>query len=121
MRTRVLAAMLALSMTLVLTGCLPGPPDEPPSIRGTITTITLNADGLGSMLVEGPIADGTTFDRAAVRVTEDTEILLKGADGWGRFAFDALSEGDTVEVWFTGPVAESYPVQATAGTLVRIP
>jgi len=121
MRTRVLATVLALSMTLALTGCLPGPPDEPPSIRGTITTVTLGSDGLGSILVEGPIANGTTFDKASVRVIEDTEILLKGADGWGRFAFDGLAEGDTVEVWFTGPVAESYPVQATAGTLVLIP
>jgi hypothetical protein len=30
---------------------------------------------------------------------------------------DDLSAGQRVAVWFTGPVAESYPVQATAGAI----
>jgi hypothetical protein len=73
------------------------------------------------MLVEGEIADGTSFDKASVNVTKKAEVLYEGADGWSRYSFGELAVGDTVAVWFTGPVAESYPVQAAAGTVVYIP
>ncbi len=123
MRTRMLIIALATAAALVLSGCflLPGPPDGAPSIRGTITSITPGADGLGSMLVEGAVADGTSVDKASVNVTKKTEVLYEGADGWSRYTFAELGVGDTVAVWFTGPVAESYPVQATGGTIVYIP
>jgi hypothetical protein len=32
--------------------------------------------------------------------------------------FRSLALGQWVRVWFNGPVAESYPVQGTAGTVV---
>ena len=32
--------------------------------------------------------------------------------------FEALQVGQKVEAWFTGPVAESYPVQAVASDIV---
>jgi hypothetical protein len=104
-------------------GCilLPHPPDSPPSIRGTITSISVGDDGFGSMMVEGPIADGTSYDKASIAVTKKTKVLVEGLDGWGRFSFAELSEGDTVNVWFTGAVAESYPVQATAKMVVLAP
>lgn len=123
MRVKMIAIALATAAALVLSGCflLPGPPNGAPSIRGTITSITPGADGLGSMLVEGEVADGTSFDKASVNVTKKTEVLYEGADGWSRYSFGELAVGDTVAVWFTGPVAESYPVQATGGTIVYIP
>jgi hypothetical protein len=33
---------------------------------------------------------------------------------------DDLAEGQEVEAWFVGPVAESYPVQARAGKVVIV-
>jgi hypothetical protein len=49
-----------------------------------------------------------------VRVTKDTAVWTpQGARG---VAAD-LARGELVAVWFSGPVAESYPVQAAAGAV----
>jgi len=95
------------------------PPDRNPDIRGTITELTLGeGDTLGTILVEGEIEPDTQYDKASVRVDKDTEIIM------ARFfveptsaPFSELSKGDLVEVWFEGPVAESYPVQTKAGRI----
>lgn len=123
MRTKTLAVAAVMSAALVLSGCffLPGPPDGDPSIRGAITVITPGEGGLGAILVEGPAGEGTSYDKASVNITGDTKLLLQRADGYGRITFADLKEGDAVEVWFTGAVAESYPVQATADTVVVVP
>ncbi len=56
----------------------------------------------------------SSVDRASVRVTVDTVVWT--AEGVRGTAAD-LAAGEQVAVWFTGPVAESYPVQATAGVI----
>jgi hypothetical protein len=123
MRPKLYTVGVMIPVVVAMIGCflLPHPPDTAPSIRGTITSITVGEDGFGSIMVEGPIADGTTYDKASVTVTKKTTVLMEGLDGWGRFSFAELSEGDTVNVWFTGAVAESYPVQATAKMVVLAP
>jgi hypothetical protein len=56
---------------------------------------------------------------ASISVPTDVPVLLEdGAGGWLLGSFDDLTEGTSVQVWFTGPVAESYPVQATASSIV---
>lgn len=92
---------------------------ERPDIRGTITEIT-SAQGevLGAVRIEGTIGEGTEYDKAVVAVTEETEILVRGPDGEEKATFDDLRVGQRVEATFVGPVAESYPVQATAGRIV---
>ncbi|PKQ38276.1 MAG: hypothetical protein CVT59_03365 [Actinobacteria bacterium HGW-Actinobacteria-1] len=120
MPRKIITVVSLVSAALLLTACflMPSPPDTEPSIRGTITSITLDASGLGTLLVEAPAGEGLAYDKASVAIVDKTQVLLKGADGWGRFSASDLKKGDTVEVWFTGAVAESYPVQATADTLV---
>jgi len=59
------------------------------------------------------------YDAAQVAVTGDTEVLARAADGSVSAAeAEDIAVGTVVEAWFEGPVAESYPVQATAGTVV---
>ncbi|TDB37966.1 MAG: DUF3221 domain-containing protein [Actinobacteria bacterium] len=120
MRRRIITVVAVVSAALLVSACflMPSPPDTEPSIRGTITSITLDASGLGSVLVEAAPGEGLAYDKASVAIVDKTRVLLKGTDGWGRFSASDLKKGDTVEVWFTGAVAESYPVQATADTLV---
>jgi beta-N-acetylhexosaminidase len=72
--------------------------------------VSETGDG-GSILVIGEIQADTDYDKAYVSVGADVEII--DLDG-KRFAFEDLSPLTEVEVWFTGPVAESYPVQAAA-------
>ena len=88
-------------------------PEEPPSIRGQITSITLPQTGPGgSILVEGVKEPDTQYDKASVAITGDTDIF--GVDGKPGLSIGDLEKGMRVEAWFTGAVAESYPVQAQA-------
>jgi len=117
MRARIACMIVALSLlVLALTGCSTQEPVGSPDIRGIISAITMaeTGDG-GTLLVMGEIEDNTTYDRAYISVDADVEIT--DMDG-KRVAFRELSPRIEVEVWFTGPVAESYPVQATAMRIV---
>jgi hypothetical protein len=76
-------------------------------------------DLLGSFMVEDGVDPGGAALAARVTVTASIAILAEdGAGGWSLASFDDLVEGARVQVWFDGPVAESYPVQARAGSIV---
>ena len=93
-------------------------------IRGKITNIhRANTDGgndklLGSVMIEGVKEADTEFDKASVRITNETRIFDQRGKERKQASFDALKTGQKVEARFTGPVMESYPVQATAGEIV---
>jgi len=91
------------------------PPSTPADITGTIHDLTMNdATGLPTLLVVDDGAIKGSVDRASVTVTAGTVVWqLKGGKGT---AAD-LGAGQMVSVWFDGPVAESYPVQAKAGVI----
>lgn len=73
---------------------------------------------VGAMLVVAPDGDTTSaYDQASVAITTETRIWRSVGEGAEELTIDDLSEGDMVIVQFTGPVAESYPVQATAGSI----
>jgi hypothetical protein len=76
------------------------------------------ADGSVTLLVQdGKDPSGTAL-AASVRVPLKASLLRTSGSGYTKASVDQLRDGATVKVWFTGPVAESYPVQATAGTVV---
>jgi len=87
-------------------------------IRGVVTDIVRGKDGI-TMLVEGKLEHDTSFDKASVTVNMKSVVLRDNTPITGLFAFSEIKKGDTVEVTFNGPVAESYPVQGVAAT-VRI-
>jgi len=87
-------------------------------IRGVVTDIVQGKDGI-TMLVEGKLEQDTSFDKASVTVNMNSTVLRDSIPVTGLFAFSEIKKGDTVEVTFHGPVAESYPVQGVAAT-VRI-
>jgi len=87
-------------------------------IRGVVTDIVQGKDGI-TMLVEGKLEQDTSFDKASVTVNMKSIVLRDNTPITGLFAFSEIKKGDTVEVTFNGPVAESYPVQGVA-TTVRI-
>ncbi len=115
-------AIIALALVILAglgtaAGCTTSPqrPDADPSIRGAITSLQQLDGGGASLLVEGVVEQDTSYDKASVRVTPDTTIIAD--DGTAKDA-GSLRTGLRVEIWFTGAVAESYPVQATADTIV---
>lgn len=133
---------LAIVLSLLMAGCTPSapvktdgpggpapaeipaatPPEETPAgvdIRGRITEHHRSATGeppVGSIRVEGELTADTRHDKASIRITRDTKIF-KGRGGQ-RMPFNSLTVGTLVEATFIGPVAESYPVQATASEVV---
>jgi hypothetical protein len=95
-------------------------PKTPPSIRGVITSAAPDGgstlDGVrGSVRVESGHPEPGSYDKAVVAWDSATRIARR--DGTPAAA-DELARGVTVSVWFTGPVRESYPVQAVAGLIV---
>jgi len=123
---RMKTAVLGLVAILALVAVACGDDDseaigsqESPSIRGRITTLTPGTtEDSATILVEGEIEADTSFDKASVRIDDDTEVLQKGDDSFEPATVDNLEEGQLVEAWFEGPVAESYPVQAYAARIV---
>ena len=120
------ALVLAAGLALALLGaCTSGgdtaPTSGDPDIRGVITSITDGSgDVIGSVRIEGAIDQDTAYDKAVVRVESDTRILLQAGNAMMEVTFGDLMVGQTVEAWFTGPVAESYPVQAKASQIVIV-
>ncbi|HVL97756.1 MAG TPA: hypothetical protein VM324_00490 [Egibacteraceae bacterium] len=102
-------------------GCLPADPEADPA--GTVSSDdppvcpAPDSDQLGTALVEAE-PDTDTGDKAVVFIGTSTALLRAAADGLEPITFDDLREGLAVEVWFDGPVAESYPVQAGGAALI---
>jgi hypothetical protein len=127
---RALAALAALAVlgAAVVGGCggataaqpaspsPSAPPSRPADITGVVTALTPGGDaGSVSLLVVADPDVPSSYDRASVRVTATTAVWASsGEDGTAPTVAD-LAQGQRVAVWFSGPVAESYPVQATAG------
>ena len=110
----------------------PGLEPEPPpvdtvekiDIRGTISSSELidieDGSTMTRILVEGEIAPDTNVDRALVSIAPSTLILQAAEDEGRELTARDLEAGMAVEVRFSGPVMESYPVQATAEFVVIV-
>lgn len=119
--TRIAVAVLAAAISVSVSGCFlirrpvttPQPPDSPAGIVGEVMQVSRATEGAtwGALLVEGGTQpQGAVSDKASVTIDAKTLIAREGR--W--IPPDELEVGMTVAVWFTGPVAESYPVQGTA-------
>jgi hypothetical protein len=88
---------------------------EESDITGTITEI----DHINSETVEGRILveleqPNNTSDKFWVTIKKNTPIYENDGQDDYAILFSSLSEGQNVEVWFKGAVAESYPAQVEA-------
>jgi beta-N-acetylhexosaminidase len=126
---RTITGLICLSLTFTV-GCRSAKTQGTvetvnPHIRGKIMSISVpdvapESNLLRILHVEGIKESDTTYDKAHVRIITKTDIQKKeGAEMSDASAGD-LKRGATVEVWFQAPVAESYPVQATASRVVVI-
>jgi hypothetical protein len=117
-----LASAALLALALIAAACGDDGSEtvtEDPDIRGTIMDISPGGDDAsGSVRIQGIIEADTEYDAAVVRVEDDTDIFRVQNGEPAEAAFADLEVGQAVEAWFTGPVAESYPVQAKAARIV---
>ena len=88
-------------------------PSTEASISGTITAV----EGV-RLRVETDPQSPSGSPKASIRVEGTTTILRRTGEVAQR---GDLKLGGRVSVWFDGPVMESYPVQALAGTVVIEP
>lgn len=116
------AAVVVLAGLAVVPWVRAADKDEKVDVRGAVGQVSPSpankAGVLGSILVEGVKEKTTRYDKAAVRITAKTTIEKVVGKKRQRATFADLKEGVRVEAIFTGPVAESYPVQATAKAIL---
>lgn len=118
-------AVFMLALIGIATACgdaadeRPAAPDGEPDITGVVSgaeSVT-NGEAVRAFLID----QGTgPYDKASVTVTVKTGWFSRSGDGFEAVDTPTVGEltGKTVAVQFTGAVAESYPVQATAGWVV---
>ena len=124
-RTHLLPAVLALVVAV------PTRADEKEkekvSIRGMPASVNPANDEdkkagiLGTVLMEGRKDKDTEYEKAMVKVTRATRIFQQVGRELKPASFADLKPGVKMEIQFQGPVAESFPVQATAGKIVILP
>lgn len=105
---------------IVALACAAPPPPAPQApqnrapareadIRGTVTHVEAN-----TLRVE---AEPKEFRGAKAVVTLTPNTVARTASG-NAVPVSSIREGQVVRVWFTGAVANSYPLQAEAGEIV---
>jgi hypothetical protein len=120
--TLVLAGALLLGC-LALAGCASNAPSgEGPQLLGVVTSANTTGEVPQVLVVwdEG-LGPRLEFDAASLAVPDSADVFRRNADGsYKRIAAEDLKTGDIVEVRITGPVRESYPVQADADQVVVV-
>lgn len=106
-------------------------PRAEPDIRGVLTKLLkidpqasthsgsdVATNTIGTILIEENPEENWGSAKARVRITNKTKIFKRHKQDLIPASFTELQIGHRAEAWFTGPVAESYPVQATGGVIV---
>jgi hypothetical protein len=113
---------LLVALAMLAGGCTrpPRPITVDPDFTGVITEIESGANRgtLGRILVESQ-AD-TTVDKYIVTIKEDTRVFESQGESHRLTTFAGVTLGDQVQLWFTGPILESFPAQATARQVVIV-
>ena len=132
---RVVRGLAAVAAMVLVAGCagrgeepVPEPAAEArearPDISGTITRVD-TLDGIGGRVAEATVEANPLEEsgsaKARVTITTATRIFVDESDVRRPATLDELRRLRTVDVWFEGPVMESYPVQATAARVVVRP
>lgn len=92
-------------------------PSEAPSIEGTIRQSSA-MEGGRRIFVEASAQVPGREPAAHITVLSGADVLAGSGETVVPASADELVVGARVRVWFKGLVAESFPVQATAGTVL---
>jgi hypothetical protein len=106
---------ILLAAMLVIVMATPALAQTEPAngVQGFITNIS------GAVvLVEVDPTDESGSAKGDFTVTDETEILKQQGDEQVPATFDNIQVGQLVAATYIGPVAESYPTQGTAGSIV---
>ena len=112
-----LPILLAL-VVLAFSAC-GGTANRVADIAGIVTNVSGRTDGV-TVLVESDPSTPTSGAKASVAVTSGTRITRRAQGGDVAATARELTPGAHVEVWFDGPAAMSYPIQAKAQAVVIV-
>jgi hypothetical protein len=112
----VLSVVLSIGLTLITVSCGSGtePIGTEPDLIAFITEIhpSQNENIPGQISVESH-AD-KIVQKYTVTVITETLIFRQDGDNLHEVTFNVLEINQWVKIWFSGPVKESWPMQATA-------
>ena len=115
--TKILTGVVLVGITLlIMAGC--ASPSRPvttePDFNGFITGVNTidNEDIVGSLAVESH-AD-KLVEKYVVTIKKHTGLFRLVDGDYEEITFGDLEEKQWLEIWFDGPVAESWPMQAKA-------
>ncbi len=93
---------------------------NPPAAKSNGSGKCASGQKVCVLLVEEKPNEAAGSNKASVRLdlTEGARLLKQQGGKVVEADLQSLSAGQRVRVWFTGPVAESYPVQATADVVL---
>lgn len=91
---------------------------QAPHIRGTVTQVFSSDNQIISIFVEGNLDQDTLYEKAIVGIGRKTLVYYKQDGNFKETTIEALSVNSQIEALFTGPIATSFPVQATAEEIV---
>lgn len=99
---------------LLIVSSTPKPLQTEADFTGWVTEIHPigNKGTLGQILVESH-AD-KIVEKYMVTIKDETLILQQDGEKRNQAAFEALETTQQVQIWFTGPIMESFPMQGTA-------
>lgn len=103
----------------VASACGGGAANRAADIAGIVTNVSGRTDGV-TVLVESDPSTPSGGAKAAVAVTSGTRITRRAQGGDVTATARELTPGVQVEVWFDGPAAMSYPIQAKALAVVIV-
>ena len=97
-----------------------GIPDRRPDIVGTVTSVTRGGSDaiIARVRIEEKPDQRSGDEKAVVDVTPRTRLARRDGTAIRAATVGDIKVGLVVEAWFTGPVRESYPVQATGAAIV---
>ena len=116
--TLAIAALLVATAGAACTRTAVELPDTEPSISGVITSVDQQGEHRGILRIEADPDPAAASDKAVVTVRPQTQLV---DDAGQKVGFAQFKVGRKVRAWFTGPVRESYPVQADAATVLLEP
>lgn len=111
---------LFMGLMVLPIGCtsMPEALETEPDFTGFITEVHPigRGDTLGQILVESH-AD-KLVDKYMITIKDETQIFKQDGDELRQVAFEVFGTKQRVQVWFSGPVMESFPMQAAAQQVV---
>ncbi len=93
-------------------------PNVPVSSDEATGKVRSPGDAVGVVLVEENPDEEYGSQKVYVTITKSTRLLDQQEQGLISADFEDFELGQQVRVWYRGPVAESYPGQATARVVV---